>query len=281
MSEKCLSIRNIQEFSEFLRKEERSQATVEKYVRDIRTFDTFLGEDKQISKERVIAYKKYLSETYKVSSANSMLAALNQFLNWFGLHNCRVKSFKNQKQMFCDQERELNQEEYQRLIEAARKGGNPRLEMIMQTICGTGIRIGELPYITVEAVCQGKAEVYGKGKRRLIFIVPKLKKYLLSYCKKQKIRKGPVFIAKSGKPINRSNVWAEMKALAEQAGVDAKKIFPHNLRHLFARICYKKKKDIVYLADVLGHSSVETTRIYTISSGREHQMMLASLGLVL
>ena len=281
MKEGYLFIHDIESYLDFLDREERSRATREKYERDIKGFYKFLGDNRLIEKERVIAYKTFLSENYKISSANSMLAAINGLLTWMGLEKCRVKSFKYQRQIFCDGNRELSKAEYDRLIETARTIGNSRLELIMQTICGTGIRIGELPYITAEAVWQGKAVVSGKGKTRVIFIASKLRKYLLGYCKKEKISQGPIFITKSGKPINRSNVWAEMKALCQKAGVDREKVFPHNLRHLFARTCYKKRKDIVYLADILGHSNIETTRIYTISSGKEHRRMLEGLGLVI
>ena len=281
MDTKYLCNDDIGDYLDFLNGEERSKATVEKYERDIKKFYAFLGDNRLIEKERVIEYKTFLSEHYKISSANSMLAAVNGLLTWMGLEKCRVKSFKYQRQIFCDGNKELNKREYDRLVEAARAKGNKRLELIMQTICGTGIRIGELPYITAEAVWQGKAVVSGKGKTRVIFITSKLRKYLLGYCKKNKISKGPVFITKNGKPINRSNVWTEMKALCQKAGVDREKVFPHNLRHLFARTCYKKKKDIVYLADILGHSNIETTRIYTTSSGREHKRMLEGLGLVI
>ncbi len=280
MDEMKNSTEHIRGFLNYLQQDERSKSTIDKYMHDIKVFYGFLGNDTLIEKERVIAYKEYLSSRYKISSANSMLAALNKFLGWMGLENCRVKSFKNQRQLFCDQNRELSRNEYERLVEAARGRRNSQLEMIMQTICGTGIRVGELPFITVEAVRQGRAEVLGKGKRRVILIVPKLRKHLLYYCRRKRISKGPVFVTSGGRPVSRIQVWSNMKALAEAAGVAAEKIFPHNLRHLFARLCYKKKKDIVYLADLLGHSSIETTRIYTITSGREHEAMLNSLGLV-
>ncbi len=281
MSEVFLTDLAIQRYLDYLVEEERSRATIEKYRRDIRKFQEFMGADQLISKSKLIEYKTCIGNNYKVSSANSMLAAVNGLLIWMGAGACRVKSFKNQRQLFCESSRELNKTEYERLVETARRSGNNRLEMIMQIICGTGIRIGELPYITVAAVHLGKAVVSGKGKRRTIFITPKLRAYLLNYCSKNKISKGSVFITKNGKPLDRSNVWREMKQLCEEAGVDNDKVFPHNLRHLFARTCYMKKKDIVYLADILGHSNIETTRIYTISSGREHKKMLSSLGLVI
>ncbi len=276
-----LKLEAIEQFAGYLKQEERSKATIEKYIRDIRQFYLFLNEQYEVSKEHMIAYKTFLGENYKTSSANSMLAAVNHFLFWMGLGEYRVKSLKVQKQIFSDQGRELNREEYEKLVTAARKKGNTRLEMIMQTICGTGIRIGELPFITVEAVKKGEAVVFGKGKRRVVFITPKLRKYLLNYCRSQEIYRGSVFVTKGGKNVDRSNIWSEMKRICRAAGVESGKVFPHNFRHLFARICYQMKKDIVYLADILGHSNIETTRIYTISSGSEHKKMLASLGLVI
>ncbi len=281
MTNDLISRDDIGLFSLYLQKEEKSRLTIDKYLRDILRFYEYLGDDRSVSKERVISYKEYLGSHYKISSANSMIAALNKFLSWTGMDHCKVKSFKNQRPIFCDQSRELNQNEYERLIKTAQKQGNCRLEMVMQTICATGIRISELRYITLEAVYRGRAEVMGKGKQRTVFIVPKLRRYLISYCKANGVVRGTVFVTRSGKPVNRSNMWAEMKALAQAAKVAMEKIFPHNLRHLFARTCYKKKKDIVYLADILGHSNIETTRVYTISSGKEHEVMLASLGLML
>ncbi len=276
-----MTLDDIGYFADFLASEERSINTIEKYSRDIRRFCMYLNGDFGITKEKIIGYKAFLATNYKVSSANSMLAAVNKYLEWKGLHEYRVKSLKVQKQIFRDKGRELSRKEYECLIRTARKQKKFRLEMIMQTICGTGIRIGELPFITVEAVKLGEAMVLGKGKRRVIFITAQLRKYLLEYCRSNDISTGSVFITKNGQPLNRSNIWTEMKRLCKTAGVDRFKVFPHNLRHLFARICYQKKKNIAYLADILGHSSIETTRIYTITSGGEHKKMLASLGLVI
>ncbi len=268
-------------FRLYLTEEEKSTATITKYMHDIEVFSRFLGKDQLITKEKVLAYKHYLGDHYKVTSANSMLAALNKFLDWMGLGDCRVRSFKYQRQLFCEKSRELSKEEYGRLLKTARSMGNTRLEMMLQTICGTGIRVGELPYITVEAVKRGEAVVLGKGKRRVIFITAQLRRYLLDYCRRGHIKTGSVFVTRGGQAMNRSNIWTEMKRLGRAAGVESFKVFPHNLRHLFARICYQKKKDIAYLADILGHSNIETTRVYTISSGSEHKKMLASLGLVI
>lgn len=281
MTDYTLTLADWKQFGIFLQKEERSRATVEKYMRDTRKFYEFLGDERRIDKEKVIAYKAFLKETYKVSSANSMIAAVNCLLNWAGLGDFRVKSFKIQRQMFCCKEKMLEKEEYDRLVTMAREKENDRLELIMQTICATGIRIGELPYITVEAAVQGVAKVQGKGKQRIIFIPDKLRIYLLDYCRRNQIGKGTIFITRSGRPMNRINVWTEMKGLCEEAGVEWEKVYPHNLRHLFARTCYRQNKDIVYLADILGHSSIETTRIYTVSSGEEHEQMISQLGLVL
>lgn len=276
----CLDIRALEQFQRFLYEEERGERTIEKYMRDIRKFYDFLGEDRQVTKEKVISYKEYLRENYKISSANSMLASLNGMLDFLGWEGCKVRSFRNQKQMFCCKEKELSKEDYHRLVEEAVAEGNERLALILQTICGTGIRISELECITAEAVRIGSSTVIGKGKSRVIFIPKKLKSYLQKYCKKNNIRSGPVFRTRSGRTMDRSNVWSEMKKLSKRAGVEPEKVFPHNLRHLFARTCYRLKKDIVYLADILGHSSIETTRIYTVSSGQEHVEMLSKLGLV-
>lgn len=281
MKEEKICIEQLETFRKFLKREEYSRATVEKYMRDVRRFYEFAGVETVINKEIVIGFKEWLQDNYKVSSANSMIAAVNCFLSWMNLAAYRVKSLKHQRKLFCVRERELSMEEYRCVIEAAQKKGNCRLEMILQALGGTGIRISELPYITVEAVQRGFAVVSGKGKERSVFITGKLRQYLKKYYRKAGVTCGSIFVTRSGKPLNRSNLWREMKALCRRAGVSEKKIFPHNLRHLFARTYYKKRKDIVYLADILGHSSVETTRIYTISSGTEQERILAGLGLVL
>lgn len=270
----------IDEYTHFLRQEERSQVTIKKYIHDIRHFYRYQGNDDMINKEKVMEYKYYLSERYKSSSANSMIAALNGYFTWAGASELRVKSFKTQKRIFTDKSRELSRQEYEKLLNTAREQGKDRLRMIMQTIGATGIRISELSCITVEAVRRGEAVVKGKSKLRVILITAKLRRYLINYCHDNNINKGPVFVTRNGSAVDRSNIWSEMKQLCQAAGISEAKVFPHNLRHLFARICYKMKKDIVYLADILGHSNIETTRIYTISSGGEHKKMLASLGLV-
>lgn len=272
----------LESYEAYLREMEKSEATIEKYVRDIRTFYRYLEKNGgQITKERVIAYKSWLKEYYKISSAASMLVALNQYLKYLGLAGCCVRNFKVQQQMFASRQKELTREEYRRLIWTAQKNGKERLALLMETIGGTGIRISELQYITVEAIHRGRAEVACKGKNRQIYLTRELRKILTKYCKKNRIQTGPVFRSRNGKPLDRSNIWSQMKKLGKKAKILAEKIFPHNLRHFFARIYYKKKKDIFYLADILGHSNVNTTRIYTMTTGEQHVQMLESLGLVI
>lgn len=267
-------------FGEHLRKEEKSRATVEKYVRDARAFAAYAC-GKDVTKELAIAYKEKLqSDGYAPASINSMLASLNSLFAHMGLPDCRMKSIKLQRQIYCAEERELSREEYKRLVEAAKRLGKERLALLMQTICATGIRVSELKFITTEAVKKGEVTVSCKGKVRVVFFVKELQKKLLRYIKEKKILSGPVFITKTGKNIDRTNVWRSMKNLCEEADVNPEKVFPHNLRHLFARIFHAIEKDIVKLADILGHGSIDTTRIYTISSGREHRRMMERMRLV-
>ena len=257
-------------FESYLRDEEKSRATMEKYLRDVRSFLSFLSgfpEEEVICKEHTMAYKEHLTEQYAPASANSMLTAMNLFLRFVGADQLCVKLIKIQRQMFCQEDKELCKEEYHRLVKAA---DGSRLSYIIRTICGTGIRVSELQYITVEAVIAGKATVNCKNKTRIIFIPKEVQRFLREYIKKAGVKSGAVFVTKSGKPINRSNIWRDMKALCKKAGVSEKKVFPHNLRHMFARLFYSVDKDIVKLADILGHSSINTTRIYTIESGRQH-----------
>lgn len=265
-----------------LRNEEKSAATVEKYLRDVRRFLSFLSEfpaDDQLGKEHTVQYKKYLCENgYEPTSINSMLVALNCFLRFCGLEKLCVKLLRIQRQMFSAEERELSREEYHRLVKAANGG---RLSYIIQTICGTGIRVSELKYITVEAVHAGRAAVSCKNKNRIIFLPVQVQKLLREYIKKSGIRSGAVFVTKSGKPINRSNIWRDMRTLCKKAKVSEKKVFPHNLRHLFARLFYSIDKDIVRLADLLGHTSINTTRIYTKESGEKHLIGLEKVQKIL
>lgn len=272
-------MKKLDEYRGYLLEMEKSAATIEKYLRDIRTFRRWLGAEQEVSKEKTIAYKNYLKEHYKTTSAGSMIVSLNRYLQWLGWNECCVKGIKSQQQMFAGQ-KELTQEEYKKLVETARKEGKEQLAVLMETIAGTGIRISELSFITVEAVIQGKAEVYCKGKCRQIYLTKELRKRLIKFCRQQQLKAGPVFRTKHGNPLDRSNVWTQMKKLGKRAGIDPEKVFPHNLRHLFARTYYKKHKDVVYLADILGHASVNTTRIYTRTTCENHIQKLESLGLV-
>ena len=260
----------ISRFKQYLLTEEKGSVTVEKYLRDVRCFYSFL-DNRAISKEETIAYKEHLTQQYAPASVNSMLVALNCFLRFIGKTDCCVKQLKIQRQIFCGEEKELTQSEYQLLVKAAK---NTRLSLVIQTICSTGIRVSELQYITVEAVRVGKAVVNCKNKTRVIFIPMSIQKLLKTYIKKSGVTAGSVFVIRSRKPLNCRNIWRDMKALCEQAGVSPDKVFPHNLRHLFARTFYSVDKDIVRLADLLGHSSVDTTRIYTRETGSEHRHRL-------
>ena len=271
----------VQNFKQYLWEEEKSENTIEKYIRDVRAFMTFAAGG-EIRKDIVIAYKdKLLSENYTARSINSMLASLNSLFMFLGWSDCRAKSIKLQRQVYCSKERELTKAEYTKLVNTAKKKGNERLNLILQTICGMGIRVSELQYITVEAVRNGEAVVSLKGKTRTVFIVKDLRKKLLRYAAEQGIKSGLVFITRTGNMINRTNIWREMKNLCEQAGVNPQKVFPHNLRHLFARTFYGIEKDIAKLADILGHSSINTTRIYIISTGAEHRRRMEKMRLII
>ena len=280
MKGRILTKEIIKDFINHLRLEEKSKNTIEKYARDVNAFLTYLN-DNVVSKELVIEYKqKLINDGYAVSNINSMLAAVNSLFDYLGWINCKVKAIKTQRQIYCPENKELTKAEYLRLINAAERNHNNRLNLILQTICSTGIRISELQFITVEAVKNGQAEVSCKGKNRVIFIVKKIKKKLLRYAAERHIKAGAIFITKSGKPVNRTNIWREMKSLCKQANVNPDKVFPHNLRHLFARTFYKLEKDIAKLADILGHSSINTTRIYIISTGYEHLKRMENMRLV-
>lgn len=281
MKGRILTEKIIGDFSCCLKSEEKSENTLEKYLRDVRAFAAYLG-GAAVTKETVIAYKnKLLSENYAVRSINSMLASLNSLFSFLGWTDCRVKTIKLQRQMYCHEEKELTKAEYMRLVNTAKQKGNERLNLLIQTICGTGIRVSELQYITVEAAKCGQAIVSLKGKTRSVFIVKELQKKLLCYVAEQKITSGAIFITRSGRPMSRTNIWREMKGLCEQAGVNPQKVFPHNLRHLFARVFYGIEKDIAKLADILGHSSINTTRIYIISTGDEHRKRMEHMRLIL
>ena len=281
MKERILTSEAINHFKKHLQEEEKSESTIEKYLRDVRAFAAYLN-GAEITKETVIAYKnKLFSDNYAIRSINSMLASLNSLFIFLGWADCRVKSIKLQRQIYYPEEKELTKAEYMRLINTAKQKSNERLNLILQTICGTGIRVSELQYITVEAVKSGEAVVSLKGKTRSVFIVKELQKKLLRYVAKQKISSGTIFITRTGKPISRTNIWREMKGLCKQAGVNPSKVFPHNLRHLFARVFYGIEKDIAKLADILGHSSINTTRIYIISTGNEHRRRMEHMRLII
>ena len=265
-------------FKNHLISEERSSATVEKYVRDVLAFSEWLC-GREVDKNTVVEYKAHLAEKYQASSTNSMLSSLNSFFVFCERHELRVKFIKTQKQLFSRDDRELTKAEYLRLLDAAKRKSR-RLYLLMQTVCATGIRVSELKFITVEAVSFERAEIDCKGKRRIVFIPKKLCKMLKDYAKSEKIKGGSIFVTKSGKPLDRSNIWSDMKKLCADAGVSASKVFPHNLRHLFARTFYTIQKDIVRLSSILGHSNINTTMIYTMESGRIHQKQIQQLGLL-
>ena len=267
----------VEKFCEYLNQEEKSELTVEKYIHDARDFLLWLGEG-ELKKQATLVYKSELAGQYAIASVNSKLSSVNCFLKFIGREDCCVKTVKQQRRTFLSEEKELSKEEYGRLLEAAKE--KPRLCLLMQTICSTGIRVSEHRFITVEAAQSGCANVRLKGKSRVVFLPSKLCKALLKYAKAQKIRSGSIFVTSKGKPMNRSNIWAEMKKLCDTAGVRREKVFPHNLRHLFARTYYSLEKDIVRLADILGHSSINTTRIYTMESGLIHRKQIEKMNLL-
>lgn len=269
----------ISDFKKFLVEQERSPHTIAKYIHDAGVFIKFAGKS-VLNKELVIGFKAFLGERYALSSANSMLAAANSFLKFIGCADLRVKPFRIQRALFVSEDRELCRGEYLRLIEAARRQKNERLMLIVETICATGIRVSELKFITAGAVRAGRAEIRCKGKLRIVFLPPQLCALLKKYIKKQKITAGAVFITRSGKQLDRSNIWRDMKKLCDSAVVHPKKVFPHNLRHLFAKTYYSLEKDLSRLADILGHSSVNTTRIYTMESGQTHARQIERLNLI-
>lgn len=267
----------INKFADFLLEKEHAEATIKKYVTDVKTFLVFLKGNRNINKEVLLQYKEWLIENYAINSVNSMLASLNQYFEFLGVRNMKIKRIKVQKQPFLQEKKELTEAECQRLIQSAKAEGKEQLALCIETIACTGIRISEIRHFTVERIKTGKIEIYNKGKYRRIFLPQLLRKKLLAYCKKKEIHKGWVFITKSGKLKDRSNIWREMKRLKEKAGVQASKIFPHNLRHFFAREYYDFTKDIAGLADLLGHSSVNVTRIYTATTESFFQKQLDTI----
>lgn len=279
MNHKIIHKQLIESYRNYLYHEEKSEATIEKYLRDIKAFSNY-AEGQGITKELIILYKKKLMEkNYAVRSINSMLASINSFLKFCGWTECKIKNIRQQHQTYCPEEKELTRAEYLRLIESAKN--QPQLNLLLKTICGTGIRVSELKYFTVEAVKKGEIIISCKSKTRTILIPRKLQGMLLQYAKGRGIASGTIFISRNGNPLNRSNIWAQMKKLCDKARVNPKKVFPHNLRKLFARTFYGLEKDIAKLADILGHSSIETTRIYIMTTGFEHRKKIEKLGLVI
>ena len=280
MKKYMVTAEQIAAYARYLRREERSAATMDKYLRDVRSFARWL-DGGPVTKEAVTGWKeRLLAEHRAPSTVNAALSALNGLFRFLGWEDCRTKFLKIQRRMFRDQSRELSRADYDRLIATAQERGQHRLALLMEAICATGIRVSEVSYITVEAVQRGRAEIHLKGKIRTIFIPTKLCRKLIKYAKKNKTVSGEIFLTGNGRSLSRRQIWAEMKRLCKYAGVEPSKVFPHNLRHCFAVAFYRACKDIAKLADVLGHSSIETTRIYPLTSSAEHQRQLDRLGLV-
>ena len=275
-----ISEKEIGRFVSYLREEERSEATVEKYRREVARFASWL-ENREVTKEAAVAYKSRLSGVRTAAGVNGAVTALNCFFGFMGWQDCRLKAAKMQRRIFREEAKELTGAEYRRLLAAAKGKQNQRLLLVMEAICSTGIRVSELRFFTVEAAQHGRVEVRNKGKTRTVFLPNKLQKLLLKYARERGVFSGPVFVTRNGNPLDRSNIWKDMKALCDAADVAPSKVFPHNLRHLFARTYYQLEKDIVRLADILGHSSVNTTRIYTMESGETHRRQLERLHLLL
>lgn len=274
-----ITINIVEEFKKYLICEEKADATIEKYIRDISAFMEWLG-DEELNKNIVLEYKNFLINNYAPASVNSMLSSINCFFEHLEWYELRVRSLKIQKQIFSDKSKELTKAEYERLLKAAKRKNNEQLYMLMQTICSTGIRVSELRAVTVEALKIRQATINCKGKMRIVILPNELCKMLMRYVKERNIISGAVFVTRNGRPLDRSNIWRLMKNLCEDAGVSKDKVFPHNLRHLFARTYYSLEKDIVRLADILGHSSVNTTRIYTMENGEVHRLQIQKLGLL-
>lgn len=275
-----LTQERIAEYAAHLREQERAENTIRKYTRDLTALWEWL-DGRPLEKPLLIAWKEHLTAVYTAPSVNSMLAAANGFLRFMGWQQMAVRPLKIQKNLFCDEDRELMKEEYWRLVRAAKQEGNERLALVIQTLCATGIRVSELKYITVETVRLGRAEIANKGKIRTVFLPGRLCGLLKRYLRKSHRASGAVFVTRTGRPLDRSNIWRDMKRLCESAGVEPEKVFPHNLRHLFARTFYSIEKDISRLADILGHSDIGTTRIYTMESGKIHAMQIERMGLVM
>lgn len=276
-----LDFAQMEAYKTYLLSEEKSRATISQYLREVRRFYFWLPQDKVVTRELSLAYKAELQRVKKATSVNTTLAAINSFFQFEHWNHLILKPLKTQRRVFCEESRELTYWEYLRLVETAEALSNKRLSMVLQTIAGTGIRVSELQFITVDAVQKQRAEVSCKGKLRIVLLPGKLCKKLQQYIRKNRLAGGPVFVTRNGRPLDRSNIWSEMKKLCAKAGVDPHKVFPHNLRHLFARRYYNQHRDLSKLADILGHSNINTTRIYTISTGREHAVQIEELGLVI
>lgn len=278
--ERIITDTMFQDFRNYLKENERSEATIHKYIHDIDCFSVY-ADRKEINKEMVLAYKSELSHKYAISSANSMIASLNTFFKFMEWNDLCIRQFKVQKKVYCNEEKEISKSDYMKLLSVATEKKKERLNLLIQTICGTGIRVSELSAITVEAVRNGEAIISCKGKTRKVFIVSKLRKKLLKYAMKARIHSGAIFITRTGKPMDRSNIWREMKKLCKEANISEEKVFPHNLRHLFARTFYNMDKDIAKLSDILGHTSINTTRVYIISTGAEHRRQMENMRLII
>ena len=280
MEYRTSTVEQIREFSRYLREEERETATIDKYSRDVKDFFIWL-KDREISRERIAEWKQHLRRVgRKPVTINGKLSALNKFLSFLGRNDCRIKYLKIQRRLFRSTEKQLSKQEYIQLLETAHSLGRERLALLMETICATGIRVSEVKYITAEAIRAGRTEIALKGKIRTILLPGKLCRKLKKYAGKRKIVSGEVFLTRNGKGMSRRQIWAEMKSLCEKAGVAPSKVFPHNLRHLFAQTFYRVCRDVARLADVLGHSSIETTRLYLISTEAEHVRQMERMGLI-
>lgn len=280
MEYRTSTVEQIREFSRYLREEERETATIDKYSRDVKDFFIWL-KDREISRERIAEWKQHLRRVgRKPVTINGKLSALNKFFSFLGRNDCRIKYLKIQRRLFRSTEKQLSKQEYIQLLETAHSLGRERLALLMETICATGIRVSEVKYITAEAIRAGRTEIALKGKIRTILLPGKLCRKLKKYAGKRKIVSGEVFLTRNGKGMSRRQIWAEMKSLCEKAGVAPSKVFPHNLRHLFARTFYRVCRDVAKLADVLGHSSIETTRLYLISTEAEHVRQMERMGLI-
>lgn len=277
---KQIALYQLSDFARQLQEDERSPATIENYLRHIRAFAAWAG-GQAVTKDLATQWKEHLISQYRPGTVNTMLVSLNRFFACLGWYDCQVKTLRIQRRLFREESKELTRAEYERLVSAAQASGRERLVLLLETICSTGIRVSEVKYITVEALKLGKAEISLKGKIRTILLPNKLCRRLLKYAKKQRTASGEVFLTRNGTSLSRKQIWAEMKSVCEKARVAASKVFPHNLRHLFARTFYKVCRDVARLADVLGHSSIETTRIYLISTGVEHAATLNRLRLIL